>query len=55
MWKDVGFIKTTYPVRSVRKVERFHRTLGNKLARDKARKRDLYLTQALAAVRFTTN
>lgn len=48
---------TTSPYHNI-KVESFHRTLGEVLAnltRENAENWDLYLTQALATVRFTIN
>lgn len=47
-----------YHLQSNAKVEKFHKTLGDvltKLARDDTKTWDLYLIQALAAVRFTIN
>ena len=47
-----------YQPQSNAKVERFHKTLADvlsKLVRDNEENRDLFLTQALAAVRFCEN
>lgn len=56
---NIEHIKTSpYQPQGNAKVERFHRTLGDvlaKLARENTENWDLYLTQALAAVRFTIN